>query len=59
MIKTDGIEKLNARAKNVYIAKETIDICKYKKYIYLNGNIVDFSSAMDAALQGTVLYHFL
>lgn len=56
MIKRNGVELMNARSKNVSIAKETIQVCKDKKYTSLNGNVVDISESMNNALQGTVLY---
>jgi uncharacterized protein (TIGR02452 family) len=56
MIKRSGVEVMNARTKGVSIAKETIEVCKNKQYTSLNGNIVDISGPLDAAIQGTVLY---
>lgn len=56
MIKRNGVELMNARSKNVSLAKETIQVCKDKKYTSLNGNVVDISESMNNALQGTVLY---
>lgn len=56
MIKRNGVEVMNARTKNVSIAKETIEVCKNKKYTSLNGVEVDISAALDAAIQGTILY---
>lgn len=56
MIKRNGIEVMNDRTKNVTIAKETLEILKQKKYTSLNGNIVDISDILDAAIKGTILY---
>lgn len=56
MIKRSGVEVMNARTKNVSIAKETIQICKDKKYTSLNGNVVDISVSLDAAIKGTKYY---
>lgn len=56
MIKRSGVEVMNARSKNVALAKETIQICKDKKYTSLNGTEVDISKELDAALDGTILY---
>lgn len=47
---------MNARTKNVSIAKETIDICKHKFYVSSNGKTVDISKELDEALGGTVYY---
>lgn len=62
MIKRSGVEIMNARTGNVSLAKQTIEVCKEKKYTNLQGEIVDFSEEMDAALKGTVYFphdHFL
>ena len=56
MIKRDGVAVMNERTGNVSIAKETIKVCKDKQYTAPSGNVVDFSSSLDAALQGTKLY---
>lgn len=56
MIKRDGVEVMNERTQNVKLAKETIEICKQKKYTSVNGKQVDISSALDLALEGTILY---
>jgi len=56
MIKRSGVEIMNARTGNVSLAKQTIEVCKEKKYTNLQGEIVDFSEEMDAALKGTVYY---
>lgn len=56
MIKrSDGVEIMNARTKNVKIARETLDIVKQGHYVSPNGNQVDISQLMATALQGTVL----
>lgn len=56
MIKRSGVEIMNARTKNVSLAKETIEVTKQKKYI-INGVLkVDISLAVDAAVAGTILY---
>lgn len=55
-VKRSGVEILNARTKNVSIAKETLEICKEGKYTSLNGNEVDISQELDVALRGTILY---
>lgn len=58
MIKRDGqdVARMNARAQNVKIAKETIAICNTQKYTSVNGTEVDLSDLLDKALEGTVLY---
>jgi uncharacterized protein (TIGR02452 family) len=56
MIKRDGVEIMNARTQNVSIAKATINLLKEKKYTSLNGNEVDISVALDAAVSGTKYY---
>jgi uncharacterized protein (TIGR02452 family) len=56
MIKRNGVEVMNARTKNVSIAKEMLEVIKNKKYTSLNGNEVDISKEMDAALDGTTYY---
>lgn len=56
MIKRDGVQLMNARSKNVSVAKETVEILKKKSYTSRNGNIVDISDAMKTAVSGTVLY---
>lgn len=55
-IKRDGIDIVNARTKNTSLAKETIQICKDKKYTSLNGIEVDFSQEIDTAIIDTILY---
>jgi len=50
MIKRAGVEVMNARSKNANIAKETIEICKEKKYLSRHGIVVDISVALDAAI---------
>jgi len=56
MIKrSDGVEIMNARTKNVTIARETLDIIKRGSYTSLNGNQVDISSSLDLAIKGTFL----
>lgn len=56
MIKRNGVEVMNARTKNVSIAKETLEVIKNKKYTSLNGVEVDISKEMDAATNGTHYY---
>lgn len=56
MIKRSGVEIMNARTKNVSLAKETLDVLKKKQYTAPSGNIVDLSSALDNAIKGTKLY---
>jgi uncharacterized protein (TIGR02452 family) len=56
MIKRAGVEIMNERTKNVAIAKATIEILKQKHYTNLNGEKVDISASLDAAVDGTVLY---
>lgn len=59
MIKRSGVEIVNPKAGNVAIAKQTIDICKNKQYIYSKDSIytvVDITQSLDAALEGTVYY---
>jgi uncharacterized protein (TIGR02452 family) len=56
MIKRNGVEVMNARTKNVSIAKETIAVINNQKYTSLNGNVVDISQEMDSAIDGTVYY---
>jgi uncharacterized protein (TIGR02452 family) len=56
MIKRNGVEVMNARTKNVSIAKETIAVINNQKYTSLNGNVVDISQEMDSAIDGTHYY---
>jgi uncharacterized protein (TIGR02452 family) len=56
MIKRDGVALMNARTHNVSLAKETIQVLKDKKYVALNGNIVDISFALDEAVNNTKLF---
>lgn len=56
MIKRSGVEVMNARTKGVSIAKETLEALKAKGYTSPNGNYVDLSAKLEAALVGTVLY---
>lgn len=56
MIKRNGVEVMNARTKNVSIAKETISVINEQKYTNLNGDVVDISQEMDAAIDGTHYY---
>jgi uncharacterized protein (TIGR02452 family) len=58
MIKRNGIELMNARTKNVSIARETIKICKDKQYTSLNGTVVDISEQLNFAIKNTVLYPY-
>lgn len=57
MIKRAGVEVMNARTKNVAVAKETLAILKKKNYTTLSGKVVDISAALDSAVDGTILYH--
>lgn len=57
MIKRLGVEVMNARSKNVAVAKETLEILKKKSYTTLSGKTVDISEALDKAVKGTILYH--
>ena len=56
MIKRNGVEVMNARTKNVSIAKETLEVLKARGYKSPNGNYVDLSAKLEAAMTGTVLY---
>lgn len=56
MIKRNGVEVMNARTKNVSIAKETIEICKNGNYISPNGNTVDIKADLDLAKQFSIYY---
>jgi uncharacterized protein (TIGR02452 family) len=56
MIKRDGVAVMNARTGNVSLAKETIEIIKNKNYIAPSGQLVDISTSLNAAIDGTVLY---
>jgi uncharacterized protein (TIGR02452 family) len=56
MIKRNGVEVMNARTKNVSIAKETLEVIKNKKYTSLSGTAVDISKEIDSAVDGTVYY---
>lgn len=56
MIKRDGIEIMNARAGNVNIARETIEIVKQGKYVAPSGKEVSIAAETEAAIQGTIFY---
>ena len=56
IIKRDGVSVMNARTKNVSLAKETLEILKQKKYTAPSGTVRDISGDLDAAIKGTVLY---
>lgn len=56
MIKRNGVEIMNARTKNVKIAKETIEICKNGKYNPLTGNEVSIAQSLNQAIKGTIFY---
>jgi len=56
MIKKNGVALMNARSKNVTIGKETLAIVKEGNYLAASGNIVDFSTDLDNAIKGTILY---
>ncbi len=56
MIKRNGVEIMNARTKNVSIAKETLEVIKSKKYTSPSGNIVDITNELDSAMTRTIYY---
>jgi len=56
MITRDGVAVMNARSKNVALAKETLEILKTGQYTAPSGKTVDFSDDLEAALAGTILY---
>jgi uncharacterized protein (TIGR02452 family) len=56
MIKKNGIALMNARSKNVSIAKETMEIVKQKQYIAPSGRTVEISQAVDNCIEKTALY---
>lgn len=56
MIKRNGVEVMNARTKNVSIAKESIKITADKKYTTVLGNVVDITAEIDNAIDGTIYY---
>lgn len=56
MIKRNGVEVMNARTKNVAIAKETVSVINNQKYTAPSGNVVDISQEMDSAIDGTTYY---
>lgn len=56
MIKRAGVEIMNARTNNVSIAKQTLAICKKKKYTAPSDQEVDLAAALDASLKETILY---
>jgi uncharacterized protein (TIGR02452 family) len=56
VIKRNGVEVMNARTKNVAIAKETIAAINNQKYTSLSGSVVDISVEMDYAIDHTVYY---
>lgn len=56
MIKRAGVEVVDPRSKDKKIAQETLSIIKKKSYINLNGDVVDISSSLDAAINGTKFY---
>jgi uncharacterized protein (TIGR02452 family) len=47
---------MNARTKNVSIAKETLQIIKDKQYTNLNGKVIDLSNALDFSISNTIYY---
>ncbi len=55
-MKRSGIEIMNARTKNVSIAKETLEVCARAWYNAPSGNIVDISKSLDWAVNSTTLY---
>lgn len=68
MIKRDGVSVtarnkdnpnvalLNARTKNVSIAKNTLEVIKNKSYTNLLGETVDLTDLIDDSVKNTVLY---
>jgi uncharacterized protein (TIGR02452 family) len=56
MIKRNGVEIMNARTKNVSIAKETLDILKQGFYQNPNGENISIVESLKAAIEGSVLY---
>lgn len=56
MIKRDNVELMNARTKNVKIAKETLAILKKGEYTSPNGKVISLTNSMEASLKGTILY---
>ena len=57
MIKRDGVAIMNARTKNVSIARDTITIMKQRSYIATNSKqIVFMSDEMDFAIKNSILY---
>jgi uncharacterized protein (TIGR02452 family) len=56
MIKRSGVEIMNARSKNVSIAKETIQIVKDGGYKAPSGNFVNLETWLCLPLNGTRLY---
>lgn len=56
MIRRQGVEIMNARTKNVSIAKETIEICKNGEYTSPNGNVVSIATDLEFAKQNSVYY---
>ncbi len=56
MIKRNGAEIMNARTKNVSVAKETLEVLKQKKYTSISGRVVDITGSLDAAIKGTKYY---
>lgn len=57
MVSRNGVDIMNARTKNVAIAKETIEILKLKYYYTPpNKNLIGISNSLDAAINGTVYY---
>jgi uncharacterized protein (TIGR02452 family) len=56
MIKRAGVAVMNARTKNVAVAKETLEIISQGHYAAPSGAILDLSTDIAAAIKGTVLY---
>lgn len=56
MIKKNGVALMNARTNNVAVGKETLAIVKEGNYLTRSSVIVDFSSDLDKAVEGTILY---
>lgn len=57
MIKrSDGVEVMNARTKNVATARQTLAIVSQGHYTSPSGTELDISQEIEAAVKGTILY---
>ena len=56
MIKRDGVAVMNARTKNVMVAKETLGIVSQGNYKSPNGTLIDLAEAITTSINGTILY---